>query len=178
MRISLDIENKESVIRWLNEIRKGSGDARPLWLAVVPKIIEFVNFEFSSTVDKHKRWESLNSIYKKWKVTHGFPSGIGVLTGKLRRGAGLLAKKKMRKRDFVWELNQSGVVSKKGYSYAPVFHFGKRDGSQPPRTIYKFTALRLNSFLKLDAKKFSDGTVHANFTYKWLKKSLESFERF
>lgn len=173
MLYKLDIKDKNKTIRWLRHIEKGTADASPLWRAMIPKITEFVNFEFDTTRDKHKLWQVLNEDYLKWKIKHGKARGIGIMDGKLRDGAGRLAQRKIKPKSMTWILNQANVESEEGYPYAPVFNFGKRDGSQPPRPIYKYTVLRINSFLKLDAKKFSTGQ-HANFTYRWLKNSLKA----
>ena len=173
MKVGFDIENKEQVIQWLEKLRKGTGDARPLWIAMYPKIVEFVNYEFHDSADTHKLWPALDSKYKRWKQLKGFSIGMGVMTGKMRTGAGKEAKKVLKEDSLLWILNQTNVRSKKGYRYAPVFNFGRRDGSQPARKIYKYTALRISSFLKLDAKKFESGVTHASFTYNWLRKAFK-----
>jgi hypothetical protein len=175
-KFKLDIENKDKVIKWLEKIKKGSGDARPLWIAMIPKVTEFVNYEFHDTIDGHKLWENLTSRYKKWKQKKGFSTGIGVMTGKLREGAGKDSIKQITPKSLKWILNDSNTKSNKGFNYAPVFNYGKRDGTQAARPIYKFTALRLNSFMKLDAKKFKAGS-HASFTYKWFRNVLREAEQ-
>jgi hypothetical protein len=175
MEFTLDVKNKDAVIKWLEEIREGSGDATPLWKAVTPKIIEFVDYEFSPTIDGHKLWPRLNVDYLIWKIKKYKVSGIGYMTGSMKDAASKNAVKTYTSKSLTWQLNSNDVEShsKNGYDYSQVFHFGKRDNSQKPRPIYKYTALRLNNFLKLDAKQFSDGTKHANFTWEWLRKSLE-----
>jgi hypothetical protein len=172
---NIDISNKEEVIKWLNKIRTGSGDARPLWTAMIKskKIEQFARYEFNPSSDSHKMWADLKPNYLRWKKAHKFPTGIGFLTGKLREAASSDAKKVLKKKSLTWILNSDVPVSKRGYKYAPVFHWGKRDGSQPPRKIFRYTHLRVSSFLKLDAKKFASGVRHASFTYVWLRKVLE-----
>jgi len=175
--IDLDIDSKEAVIKWLEEVQRGTGDAKPLWLAVIPKIKEFIDYELDEIQDSHKKWQKLSEKYLDAKIKKGYPSGIGVRTGLMKKGSMEQAKKKVTSKSLTWELNQNVVRSKKGYPYAMVFHYGKKDGSQPARPLFRYTMLRLNSFLKMDVRKFNDGTTHANFTYKWLRKSLESYKK-
>lgn len=169
----LDIENKDAVIKWLNELRRGTGDARPLWTAMIPKITEFVNYEFHPTMDAHKGWASLKQKYKESKMRHGYPPGIGIRTGKLRLGAGEKAIKQMDTKSLLWKLDVS-IPVENGIPYAHYFHFGT--SKMPARTIYKYIALRVNSFLSLDVKRFNDGQTHANFTYTWLSNTLRKMK--
>lgn len=171
----INISNYEAVIKWLDKIRAGSGDARPLWAAMIKsKTIEkFVQHEFHSTQDSHKMWPALSPGYLEWKRKRG-ETGIGYLSGALREAASSQAKRKPGKKSLRWILDQTVPVSDKGYRYAPVFHWGKKDGSQPARRIFRYTALRVSSFLKLDAKKFESGVTHASFTWRWLKGVLET----
>ncbi len=171
----LDIENKEEVIRWLNRLREGLGDARPLWTAMIPKIKEFVSFEFHPTVDSHKGWAKLSEKYKEWKIRQGYAPGIGVRKGWLRYGAGERAIIKMNEKTLIWQLNPEPMLKHEGSDYSLSFHKG--EGKKPARPIYKYTALRVSTFLTLDAKRFSDGSVHANFTYNWFKKTLQEHNR-
>jgi hypothetical protein len=173
----LDIKNKEAVIAWLNKIRKRSGDATPLWKAVTPKIEEFVNYEFHKTADGHKLWPRLRVDYLIWKIHTKGVSGIGFLNGDLRDAAGVSAKKEYKPLSLRWELN-TGIGKVNDYVWR--FNYGfmgtdaiGRNINQKARPIYKYTALRVNNFLKLDAKKFKDGKIHASFTYKWFRNVLE-----
>lgn len=177
----LDIQNKEAVFKWLNDIRNRTGNAIPLWKAVTPKIQEFVKFEFHPSRDGHKLWSRLNVDYLIWKIHAKGVSGIGYLSGTMAYAANEGAKKVYQPLSLQWKLNVSSVLANSGgYDYSQVFHHGTKNQTkgkgkraQRPRPIYKYTSLRINSFLKLDAKKFNDGKYHANFTYSWLKKALE-----
>lgn len=173
----LDIENKEEVISWLRDISRGSGDAIPLWKAVTPKVEEFVDYELHPEIDSHKLWPQLNPSYLLWKIGAKGVSGIGYLEGDMREAASKKAVKTYKPKTLLWKLN-TGYKRVKDYVYR--FHFGfegedslGRFVKQPERPIYKYTYIRVSNFLKLDAKNFSDGSRHANFTYNWLKKSLE-----
>jgi hypothetical protein len=174
----LNIKNKEAVIAWLNEIKEGTGDATPLWKAVTPKIIDFVNYELDPHSDGHKLWPRLKVDYLIWKIRTFHVSGIGYLTGAMQNASGESAIKKYSPKSLLWRLNPATVIynSENGFDYSQVFHKGKRDGTQKARPLYKYTSLRINSFLKLDAKKFNDGS-HASFTYLWLKNSLEKGQK-
>jgi hypothetical protein len=179
----LDIKNKDAVIKWLEEIRRGSGDATPLWVAVTPKIVEFVDYEFHPTRDTHKLWPRLSVNYLIWKIRKHHVSGIGYKTGVMKDAASKNAIKLYKSKSLTWQLNSNAVAANdpNRYDYSKVFHFGTRNQTkgkgkrvQKPRPIYKYTAIRLNNFLKLDAKTFNSGVKHANFTYSWLRKSLEA----
>ena len=166
----LDIENKKEVMQWLDGIRKCLGDARPLWQAMIPKIKEFVAYEFHPTQDSHKGWASLKKKYKESKIRAGHAPGIGVRTGRLAYAAGEKAIKTLNEKSLIWQLDES-IPVENGERYAKSFHFGSDD--IPARNIYKYTALRVNSFLTLDFKQFNSGATHASFTYAWFKKSLQ-----
>lgn len=178
----LEIENKEAVIKWLEDIRKGTGNAVPLWKAITPKTIEFIDYEFDPDQDGHKLWPMLSTEYLIWKIRVKGVSGIGYLSGAMREAAGREAIKEYKAQSFLWKLNDT-VSSEDGKDvsdYVYRFHYGfsgsdarGRVVDQPARPIYKYTQIRLNNFLKLDAKRFNDGTKHANFTYNWLRKELE-----
>ena len=177
----LDISNKEEVIKWLNKIRKGSGDARPLWLAMQKKIPQFTDYEFDPKRDSHKLWITLTPEYEAWKKRKGFPVGMGYLFGSMREAAGKRAIKKISKNKMLWIVNPK-VATEKGAvgDYMYRFHWGYRGTDklgrkidQPAREMLRYTHLRVSSFLKLDAKKFKSGVTHASFTYNWLRKVLE-----
>jgi len=179
----IDINNKEEVIKWLNKIREGSGNAIPLWKAVTPKIIEFVNYELDPNRDTHKLWPRLNVNYLLWKIRVKHVSGIGYLTGAMRTAAGEQAIKQYSAKSLIWKLDPNVPNENEGKvgDYVNRFHYGfkgediiGRKINQKARPLYKYTSLRINNFLKLDAKRFNDGIKHANFTYAWLRKSLEA----
>lgn len=193
--LTLDIKNKEAVIAWLERIREGSGDATPLWIATTPKIIEFVDYELDPNRDAHKLWKRLSPKYLLWKIKHKGVSGIGYLTGTMREAAGKEAFKIYNPKSLLWKVNTTITNKESGVSvgkYVYAFHYGrdvsyskkaekalkkaKKLNKQPARPLYKYTALRINNFLKLDAKKFNTGD-HASFTYNWLRKSLESYKK-
>lgn len=161
--IKIIVANKENYIKWLNKIRKGSGNARPLWLAMTPKIQEFIDFQFNESSDTGKRWRRLKPSYKKWKKKKGFSTAIGVMTGKLKSAAGTEAKKKATPKSLIWLLNNS-VATSKGIKYAKWFNAS--------RPIYRNVALRTTSFLNQDIANFPNG---AGFTFNWLKNSLKPF---
>lgn len=99
----------------------------------------------------------------------------------MQEAASKEAIKEYKPKEFIWKLNDSvSAGDKKVKDYVYRFHFGfhgsdslGRFFDQPARPLYKYTRIRVNNFIKLDAKKFNDGNKHANFTYNWLKKSLE-----
>lgn len=155
------IENKENYFKWLNKIKKGTSDARPLWTSMTPQIIEFVNFQFNEGSDTGKRWKRLTPRYKKWKVRHGFSPMIGIKAGRLKEAAGSKAIKRSTRTSLSWAVNHSVATSVRGKEYAG--HFNRK------RPIYRNVALRTNSFLKTDINNFPNRT---GFTYNWLKKSL------
>lgn len=161
--IQVIMSGQDAYLKWLDKIKKGSGDARPLWIAMTPKIIEFVNHQFSETSDSGKRWKKLTIPYKKWKAKKGFPTAIGVRTGKLKRASGTQAIKQLRMKSLVWRMDAS-IPVENGRPYAKYFH--------EKRPIYKNVDLRVNSFLSKDIKNFPN---RVGFTYKWLRKSLEPF---
>lgn len=170
MKISLDIENKEEVILWLQNIKRGTGDARPLWHAVTPKIIEFVNMQFDETGDGAAKagWKSLKPKYKAWKIKKGYPGVIGVMTGKLKIAAGEQAVREYKERELVWGVNNDVATSNRtGTEYAKYFN--------AKRNIYRNTVLRMNSFLSFDIKQFIGGS-HNSFTYIWLRDSLRGMK--
>lgn len=158
----LTFKNKKQVIKWLNKVRRGVGDARPLWKVLTPKIIEFVEFQFRPNANSGKRWKELTEKYKQFKEKNGFPTAIGYRTGRLFSGAGVGAKKKFQRKRLTWQVDPN-------IEYAEFFN--------NERSIYKNVSLRLNSFMKLDAKKFSDGKIHGNLTYKWLGPRLRKLNR-
>jgi len=166
MRFSVDIENKEQVVNWLERLKKGTDDARPFWNAMTPKINEFVDKQFDPASDSGKGWKSLKPKYKTWKIKKGYSPAIGVMTGRLREGAGVQSSKKYKKKELIWAVNQNHVQDH-GVRYAGYFN--------AERSIYKRIALRLNSFLGIDIKKFEGGS-HNSFTYIWLRNELRKLQ--
>lgn len=178
----VDIKNKKEVIKWLNKIRKGTGDARPLWMAMSKKIPEFTDYELDPDSDSHKLWPKLSKRYLKWKSKKFGHVGMGYLWGTLQKAAGKKAKRMVTPTTLLWIVNSSvaGKKGKKVGDYLFRFHYGfsgedrlGRKINQPARKLFRYTNLRVSSFLKLDAKKFKSGAVHASFTYNWLRKVLE-----
>lgn len=173
--MQIDIQNKDEVIKWLDSIKEGSGDATLLWNAVTPKIIEFINYELDPSRDAHKLWPRLNTKYLLWKIKHYHVSGMGYLTGEMQKAAGANAIKTYTPKSLKWELHGQMIEgnSKDHYDYSKVFNWGTHKGRyQKPRPLYEFTALRINNFLKMDVQKFNGGSRNS-FTFQWLKKSLE-----
>lgn len=162
MNLKIDIENKDEVIKWLEKIKTGAGDARPLWKAITPKINEFIDWQFRTTDDSAKRWKRLKPAYRKWKQKKGYFTTIGTMTGRLSRGAGRYARKTYKRKELVWGVNQD-YVKKNGKEYARYFN--------KERPIYKNVVLRINSFLTFDVQQFENGSINS-FTYLWLRKYL------
>jgi len=162
----IDIENKDQVIRWLENLKRGTGDARPFWRALTPRITEFVEKQFDYSSDSGKRWKSLTDKYVKFKAKKGFHPGIGVMTGLLGEGAGKRAIKKYKRKELLWSVNQ-GLVQNKGKKYAGFFH--------KDRPIYDMVAIRLNSFLGIDIQKFTGGSKNS-ITYLWLRNELRKLQ--
>jgi hypothetical protein len=168
INIKIDANWKPS-LEWLEQIKKGTGDARPLWIAMIPKIREFVAFEFAGS--NPNKWPRLNQKYLEWKVKHGFPSWIGAMSGKMKDAANEKAEINMQPEYMTWKLNPQNALSKKGYPYPNVFNWGRRDGKQPARPIFKSTVLRVNNFLRTDINNMEGGS-RMSFTFKWLEKAV------
>ena len=164
MKYYIDIENKQAVIDWLEQVKRGSGDARMLWRAVLPKVQkEFIEgAQFSSHSNVGKGWKSLTPKYKRWKSKNGFQTVIGVMTGKLRKAAGTGSIVKMLPKSMTIRVDESKAV-RKGVAYAKYFN--------DLRPVYKAVPFRINSFLATDVKKFNTGS-HNSFSYAWLRNSL------
>jgi len=167
INVNFDIENKEKTLRWLDRVREGLEDARPLWKALTPKITDFIDYEFDPKKDAHKKWAVLSGRHLAYKKRKGYNPGIGNMKGKLKKGAGMNAIKKYKEKSLLWKLNHAKVKSKRGYEYAWVFHKGNPKTNQPARPIYRFTCLRINSFVRRDVKK------GIGLTYNWLKKAIK-----
>lgn len=167
MKVKLDIKNKEAVIEWLNRVKQGSDDARPLWQAVTPKIEkEFIEMgQFSPYTNTGKGWKHLTAKYIRWKSKVGYPNVTGIMTGKLRFAAGRDALVKQKPKYMTIRVNEKLVRNAKGEQYAHYFN--------ALRPVYKTVPKRINSFLSFDVKKFSDGRTHNSFTYLWLRNALE-----
>ena len=173
MSIDFRIEaDWQPTIKWLKRIQKGTDDARPLWVALVPRIREFVKDEFSGA--NPSRWPALTPKYRHWKSRARYPPWIGVMTGTMRDAAGPGAVIELTKTRLTWKLDTSKALSDKGYPYSTVFHWGRKDGSQPPRHIFKATVARTNSLLKKDIKDLEGGSKAA-FTFAWLSKAIDPY---
>lgn len=171
MNFSVDVDWKPS-LKWLDQIKSGAGDARPLWVAMIPRVREFVAEEFSG--NNPNKWSALTPKYRHWKAMRGFPHWIGVLHGNLRQGAGPGAKIVIHPKYFKWELDQSKTVNARGTNYAPFFNFGT--SKMPARPVFKSTVLRVNNFLRKDINDLYGGSRMA-FTFKWLEKAIEPYRR-
>lgn len=169
INIKIDADWKPT-IKWLTDIKNGTGDARPLWLAMIPRIREFVADEFSGS--NPNKWPALTPKYRHWKAKKGFPHWIGVMTGTMKEAANEKAEIDLQPTYMTWKLNPNNALSKKGYPYANVFNFGRRDGKQPPRPIYKSTVLRVNNFLRKDINNMEGGSS-MSFTFRWLMNAVK-----
>ena len=159
-------------LKWLKNIQRGTDDARPLWVAMIPRVKEFVAAEFSGA--NTSKWPALTPKYRQWKTKMGYPAWIGTMTGAMGKAAGPGAIISVQPKKMTWKLNSAAALSDKGYPYSGVFHFGRRDGSQPARTIYKSTVLRVNQFLQTDIRDL-EGGGKASFTFKWLERALDPY---
>lgn len=150
------VKDTKSAIKWLQSISKGTGDARPLWRAYQPKIIETVNWQFNVSADGHKRWKNIDGKYRRWKVMKGFFWGIGTKTGDLRQAAGRGALKKFKRDELIWIVDDSLT----GAPHARHFH--------QKRPIYDNISLRFNAFQDREAKLFNSGRGKQTFIWKWI----------
>jgi hypothetical protein len=159
MNIKVDT-NFEPTRKWFENVKKGIGDARPLWIAMLPKIQEFTSYEFTSR--NPNQWERISSKWQQWKVDHGFPATIGVYKGKLKKGAVDNAIIKVDEKQLIWKLNETNVVSDPyksvkgrqsggGYAYAQVFN--------KKRPIFKATVFRLNTDTYLKGLTFKSANA-------------------
>lgn len=155
-------------LEWLENIKRGTDDARPLFIALVPRIQTFVADEFSGA--NPNKWPILNPKYRQWKAKKGYPHWVGVLSGKLRTAAGPNAITSISKTELRWELNYNIPVSPKGAPYSFYFDGGTR--KMPPREIFKSSVRRINSLLKQDIKDM-EGNNKMAFTFAWLEKAIE-----
>lgn len=155
---------------WLARIKRGLDDARPLWVAMIPRIKQFVRDEFSGA--NPSRWKALTIRYRHRKSKEGFPHWIGVRTGAMRQAAGESAKIELTPRSMKWRLDETMTPTKSGIPYSYVFHWGRRDGKQVPRPIYTSTIARVNQFLKTDIKNM-EGQSRMSFTFQWLENAIK-----
>ncbi len=160
-------------LAWLERIKAGTGDARPLWAAMIPRIRTFVKDEFAG--GNPNKWQSLSPRYRHWKATHGYPHWIGVLTGKMRDAAGPGANIQLKPRVLIWGLDQNKTRAKNGASYSGYFHSGTR--KMPARPIFRSTRLRVDTMLRKDLNDMKSGDPRMSFTFAWLSKSLEPYRK-
>ncbi len=175
-------------LQWLENIKKGTDDARPLWFAMLPRVHAFVAEEFSGT--NPNKWAQYKpnkvimrtgnksamgvSTYKAWKVNHGYPWWIGVMTGRMKRAANENATINVTPKKLTWELNKSGTPTKGGDQYAQFFSGGTR--KMTARPIYKSTVLRVNNLLRQDINNMK-GQSRSSFTFAWIEKALEDYRK-
>lgn len=160
-------------LEWLENIKRGLDDARPLWVAMLPRIHEFVAYEFSGS--NSNNWPQLTPQYKRQKVRQGYPYWIGVRTGTMRKAANEEASISITPKQLNWELNKSGTPTKgRGDQYAQFFHRGTK--KMPARPIYKTTVRRVNSLLRKDINNL-EGNNRMSFTFKWLEKALGDYRK-
>jgi hypothetical protein len=154
-------------LEWLEKIKRGLDDARPLWMAMIPRIREFVDEEFSG--NNPNKWQSLTPKYRHWKAQHGFPHWIGVLTGNLKKASGQNAKVKINPKWLEWAVN-TDMTQVKGGNYG--IFFSRGTSKMPARQIFRSSKMRINNFLKKDINDMEGGSRMA-FTFAWLNKAIE-----
>jgi len=161
MNIKAEFKDFKPTLKWLNKIKNGTGDARPLWIAMTPKLREFIANEFSGA--NPARWLALTAKYRHQKAKQGFPHWIGVRTGAMRIAANQRAKIKYSPKVLEWKLDTSMTPTKSGIPYALYFN--------QARPIYRSVRDRVNAFLRTDIKDMAGGSKAA-FTFAWLEKAL------
>ena len=171
--MSIDFKIKADwrpTLKWLKNIQRGSDDARPLWVAMIPRIREFVADEFSGS--NPNKWPALTPKYRHWKAKKGFPHWIGVMTGTMKDAAGKGAIIEVKPKMMSWRLDSSQTPTKSGVPYSAYFSYGT--SKMPARPIFKSTLARTNSLLRKDIKDMEGGS-RAAFTFAWIRKSLEPY---
>jgi len=153
-------------------IQRGIGDARPLWVAMIPKIKEFVRDEFSGA--NPSNWPALTPKYRHQKAKQGFPHWIGVRTGNMKKAAGENAQIQLFHNKMEWRLNTGMTPTKSGKPYAAYFNEGT--SNMPARPIFKSTQRRVNTFLRTDIKNM-EGESRSSFTFAWLQNALGDYRR-
>ena len=149
-------------LEWLEKIKRGVGDARPLWVAMQPKVIEWIKQEFTDS--NPNKWKKLSPKYLEWKLKNNFPATIGILTGDMLKAASDNAIVEMTERHMSVEVNQAEAP------HSVFFHFGTK--KMPARGIYKRTRLVIDSWLRDDIRDMEGGSRSA-FTFQWLRKFYE-----
>lgn len=129
--------NVEEAKNWLNKAKQGMGDLSPVFKSIQPDIKKSVEQEFSDR--NPNMWQELSDKYKAWKINHGYPSTIGVMSGNLKWGATDGAIIDIKKKQMTWKLNQAKAT------YAKWFHGGTK--KMPKRNIFRFTVQRIKSII-------------------------------
>ena len=171
--MSIDFKIKADwrpTLKWLKNIQRGSDDARPLWVAMIPRIREFVADEFSGS--NPNKWPALTPKYRHWKAKKGFPHWIGVMTGTMRDAAGKGAIIEIKPKMMMWMLDAARTPTKSGVPYSSYFSNGT--SKMPARPIFKSTLARTNSFLRKDIQDMEGGS-RASFTFAWLNKAIDPY---
>lgn len=152
--IHLDMD-ASGALRWLNGVKRGVGDMSPLYKAIEPSMRKFAKTEFSSS--NPNNWMELKPEYKAWKSSKGFSTNIGVMTGRMKWAASDGAKTTITQKTMIYELDNSKTRTKKGVDYSQYFDHYK-DGS-PKRKIFRWTALRVESFIQGLTVKFVNSEI-------------------
>ena len=171
--MSIDFRIKadwQPTIKWVQRIQKGLDDARPLWVAMIPRIREFVQFEFSGA--NPSNWPALNPKYRHQKSQQGFPHWIGVRTGAMRDAAGKGADIRVEPKRMTWKLDGAQTPTTSGIPYSAYFSGGT--SKMPASQIFKSTRMRVNNLLRKDLKDM-ENTSRASFTLAWVRNALGEY---
>ena len=128
----------EQARKWLDSVKNGIGNMKPLFKGIEGDVRYFAASEFSD--HNPNKWRRLTPNYKNWKTNMGYPETIGVRTGRLKAGASAHARVKISRKKMIYVLNEDNVKDNKNRKYAKWF-----DRKRP---LFKWTALRVNSFIE------------------------------
>src|SRR4030042_1380412 len=141
------------IINKLGELKRGSDDMTDVWRAITPDIKEIMAYTFSDA--NPNKWSKLTAKYRNWKIKHGYPATIGILTGALKKSLVDDPDIKLLKQKMIYKYNENitGYGGKKTSDFAEYFN--------AKRNVMSYPRVKLNEIIKRAAK------AHVRKHTKW-----------
>ena len=148
MNIEIEVEWK-ATHEWLDRVRKGVEDARPLWKGITPILREWTANEFAG--GNPNRWMKLTPKYKAWKAKEGYPTKIGTMKGKLADASSEGAIVNYNYSSMTFQVDTSKTINESGDSYAKYFN--------KYRPLFRWTNNRIVSWLDGITMKYLNNLI-------------------